>query len=300
MRSAQFRFTLYGCIAILAWSCLLGIARLVTENLGPVGGAAMLYSLSSVFLFIVVGIPKLSYFSLKYLVLGGAMFVCYEIFLALSLGYANSRSQAIEVSIVNYLWPALTVLFAVLGSNKKIHWLLFPAVTLAFIGVAWTMSGENGLSVTQIMSHVGSNPLVYLMAFTGAVIWAFYCHLTQRQKSKYNAITLFFIATAVSLWIKYVFTDEPGIIFSWSAMGYLLASAVLMAGGYGLWNIAIVGGNMVFLATLSYFTPIFSALFSSIILGVTLSSSFWQGVVMVTMGSLLCWMVTKEKSDTSK
>lgn len=192
MKSVQFRFTLYGCIAILSWSCLLGIARLVTESLGPVGGAAMLYSLSSIFLLIVVGIPKLSYFSPKYLIVGGAMFVCYEIFLALALGYSNSRAQAIEVSIVNYLWPALTVLFAVLGSNKKPNWLLYPAVTLAFIGVAWTVSGDNGLSPTQIISNVSSNPLVYFMAFTGAVIWAVYCNLTQRQQSKHNAITLFF------------------------------------------------------------------------------------------------------------
>lgn len=299
MKSVQFRFTLYGCIAILSWSCLLGIARLVTESLGPVGGAAMLYSLSSIFLLIVVGIPKLSYFSSKYLIVGGAMFVCYEIFLALALGYSNSRAQAIEVSIVNYLWPALTVLFAVLGSNKKLNWLLYPAVTLAFIGVAWTVSGDNGLSPTQIISNVSSNPLVYFMAFTGAVIWAVYCNLTQRQQSKHNAITLFFIATAVSLWVKYAFADEPTMTFSWSALGYLFASAALMAGGYGLWNIAIVGGNMVFLATLSYFTPIFSALFSSLILGVTLSNGFWQGVIMVTVGSLLCWLVTKEKREAA-
>ncbi len=299
MKSVQFRFTLYGCIAILSWSCLLGIARLVTESLGPVGGAAMLYSLSSIFLLLVVGIPKLSYFSSKYLIVGGAMFVCYEIFLALALGYSNSRAQAIEVSIVNYLWPALTVLFAVLGSNKKPNWLLYPAVTLAFIGVAWTVSGDNGLSPTQIISNVSSNPLVYFIAFTGAVIWAVYCNLTQRQQSKHNAITLFFIATAVSLWVKYAFADEPTMTFSWSALGYLFASAALMAGGYGLWNIAIVGGNMVFLATLSYFTPIFSALFSSLILGVTLSNSFWQGVVMVTVGSLLCWLVTKEKREAA-
>ncbi|WP_050934096.1 aromatic amino acid DMT transporter YddG, partial [Vibrio harveyi] len=234
MQSYQFRFTLYGCIAILSWSCLLGIARLVTESLGPVGGSAMLYSLSSIFLLIVVGIPKLSYFSPKYLVLGGAMFVCYEIFLALALGYSNSRSQAIEVSIVNYLWPALTVLFAVLGSNKKPNWLLYPAVMLAFIGVAWTVSGDSGLSPTQLMANISSNPIVYFMAFAGAVIWAVYCNLTQRQQSKHNAITLLFIATAISLWIKYAFTDEPPMVFSWEAMGYLVASAALMAGGYGL------------------------------------------------------------------
>ncbi|MBR9876273.1 MAG: drug/metabolite DMT transporter permease [Vibrionaceae bacterium] len=299
MKSAQFQFTLYGCIAILSWSCLLGIARLVTESLGPVGGAAMLYSVSSIFLIVVVGLPRLSHFSAKYLIFGGALFVCYEIFLALALGYSNSRAQAIEVSIVNYLWPALTVLFAVLGSNKKSNWLLYPAVFLAFFGVAWTVSGDNGLSLQQIMTNINSNPLVYFMAMAGAVIWAVYCNLTQRQQSKHNAITLFFIATAVSLWVKFLLTDQPAMTFSWSAMGYLLASSALMAGGYGLWNVAIVGGNMVFLATLSYFTPIFSALFSSVILGVTLSQSFWHGVVMVTVGSLLCWLVTKEKREVA-
>lgn len=295
MPSSHIRFTCYGCIAILFWSCLLGSTRLVTESFGPVGGSALLYSLSSLFLLCVVGVPKLSHFSARYLLLGGALFVCYEIFLALSLGYSNSRSQAIDVSIVNYLWPALTVLFAVLGSNKKPNWLLYPAILLAFLGVAWTVSGDNGLSPQQLAANIGSNPVVYLMAFSGAIIWACYCNLTKRQQSKQNAITLFFIATALSLWVKYALTDEPTMAFSWQGLGYLISAAFLMAGGYGLWNVAIVGGNMVFLATLSYFTPIFSALFSSILLGVTLSQNFWQGVAMVTLGSLMCWWVTREK-----
>ncbi|AUI88342.1 EamA family transporter [Vibrio azureus] len=299
MLSLQGRFTVFGCIAILAWSGLLGMTRLVTENLGVVGGAAALYSLSALFLLVVVGIPKLSHFPLRYLLLGGAMFVCYEMFLALSLGYSQSRSQSIEVSIVNYLWPALTVLFAMLGSNKKVSILLYPAVLLAFLGVAWTVSGENGLSLGTLVQHVNSNPIVYIMAFSGAVIWAVYCNLTQRLQSKHNAITIFFIATAVSLWIKYFLSDEPAMAFNWSGGVYLIVASLLMAGGYGLWNIAIVGGNMVVLATLSYFTPIFSALFSSILLGVTLSPSFWQGVAMVTTGSLLCWLVTRERKKVT-
>lgn len=32
MKSVQFRFTLYGGIAILFWSCLLGIARLIITD----------------------------------------------------------------------------------------------------------------------------------------------------------------------------------------------------------------------------------------------------------------------------
>ncbi|MFA0412276.1 aromatic amino acid DMT transporter YddG [Vibrio renipiscarius] len=295
MVSSQFRFTLYGGIAILFWSCLLASTRLVTESFGPIGGSALLYSLAAVFLICVVGIPKLSAFSRTYLVLGGALFVCYEIFLALALGYSHSRAQAIEVSIVNYLWPALTVLFAVWGSQKKVSKLLYPAIALAFLGVAWTVSGDNGFSPTQLLSNINDNPLVYCMAFSGAIIWACYCNLTKRQQSKHNAITLFFIATAASLWVKYALSNEASMHFSWQGIGYLISAAFLMAGGYGLWNIAIVGGNMVFLATLSYFTPIFSALFSSVLLGVTLSHGFWQGVVMVTLGSLICWWVTREK-----
>lgn len=300
MEKSQLRFTLYGCLAILFWSCLLACARLVTEYLGPVGGAAMLYSASSVLLIIVLGVPKFSLFSLRYLIIGGALFVCYEIFLALSLGYSSNRAQAIEVSIVNYLWPALTVLFAVLTSNKRPSWLLYPAILLAFFGVAITVSGEQGFSIAQLLVNVGDNPLVYIMAFSGAILWAIYCNLTRRQQSKHNAITLFFIATACALWIKYAFSNEPPMEFSWSASITLLVTAFLMAGGYGLWNIAIIGGNMVFLATLSYFTPIFSAIFSSAILGVTLGSSFWQGVLMVTIGSLVCWLVTREKNNSPK
>ncbi|POF56689.1 EamA family transporter, partial [Vibrio vulnificus] len=67
-------------------------------------------------------------------------------------------------------------------------------------------------------------------------------------------------------------------------------------GGYALWNVAIVGGNMVLLATMSYFTPILSSLFSSMILAVSLPSTFWQGVAMVTIGSLTCWWLTRNKN----
>ncbi len=295
MHNAQLKFTLYGCLAIFFWSCLLASARIVTEHFGAVGGSALLYSLASVFLIFTVGIPKPTLFSIRYLVFGGALFVCYEIFLALALGYSHNRAQAIEVSIVNYLWPALTVLFAVLTSNKRPNWLLYPAVLVSFAGVAITVSGNEGVSLALLINNVSSNPLVYFMAFTGAILWALYCNVTRKQKSKHNAITLFFIATSVVLWIKYALSNEPALTFSWDGTQSLFIAASLMAGGYGLWNIAIIGGNMVFLATLSYFTPVFSALFSSLILGVTLSHSFWQGVAMVTIGSLVSWYITKEK-----
>ena len=278
----------------------MGIARAVTEMLGPVGGAASIYTVAALFLVAVMGVPKWRQYSLRYVLLGGGLFVAYEMCLALALAMANDRQQAIEMLVINYLWPALTVLLAVLVSGKKTNVLVYPSVALAFVGVAWSISGDQGLSLTQISANIATNPTTYAMAFIGAFLWAIYCNLTKRISNGQNAITLFFIMTAISLWIKYALSAETGMNVTLESGSLLLVAGVFMGSGYALWNYAIIGGNMVLLATLSYFTPVLSTIISSIILGIALSSSFLQGVVMVTLGSLMCWWVTRDKPITKQ
>lgn len=273
----------------------MGLARAVTEMLGPVGGAASIYTVAALFLLLVMGVPKLSNYSLRYVLIGGGLFVAYEICLALALAMANTRQQAIEMLVINYLWPALTVLLAVLTSGKKTNLLVYPSIALAFLGVAWSITGDQGLTVAQIVANVSTNPATYAMAFVGAFLWAIYCNLTKRIANGQNAITLFFIMTAVALWIKYALSDETGMTLTLESGGLLLVSGIAMGSGYALWNYAIIGGNMLLLATMSYFTPVLSTVISSFILGLVLSQSFIQGVVMVTVGSLMCWWVTREK-----
>ncbi|KHD26436.1 aromatic amino acid exporter [Vibrio caribbeanicus] len=294
------KFTIAGIAAILLWSSVMGVARAVTEMLGPVGGAASIYTVAALFLVAVMGVPKWRQYSLRYVLLGGGLFVAYEMCLALALAMANDRQQAIEMLVINYLWPALTVLLAVLVSGKKTNLLVYPSVALAFVGVAWSISGEQGLSLTQISANIATNPTTYAMAFIGAFLWAIYCNLTKRISNGQNAITLFFIMTAISLWIKYALSAETGMSVTLESGSLLLVAGVFMGSGYALWNYAIIGGNMVLLATLSYFTPVLSTIISSIILGIALSSSFLQGVVMVTLGSLMCWWVTRDKPITKQ
>jgi len=294
----QHKHTLFGVAAILLWSCLLGLIRTVTEQFSPIGGAALIYTVSSVFLMLVMGVPKFKHFSLRYVLIGGALFVSYEICLALALGMANDRHQALEMAVINYLWPALTVLFAVFLSRKPVHILVYPSVALAFVGVAWTITGDSGFSVMQISANIATNPLTYSMAFGGAIIWAVYCNITKQLANGQNAIILFFMATAIALWIKYFLSSESTLVFTVPATLNLALTGVVMGSGYALWNVAILRGNMVLLATLSYFTPVISTLLSSLILGVALGLSFWQGVIIVTMGSLICWWATRERQST--
>lgn len=288
------KYTLAGCLAILMWSTIVAFIRNVAEQLGPVGGAAMIYTVSTVLLAIFIGLPRPRRFSPKYLLVGGALFVSYEMCLALALGMANDRHQTVEMGVINYLWPCLTVLLAVMVSKKRVSLLLYPALALAFLGVAWTVSGDEGLSLNQIAANVATNPVSYTLAFVGAFIWAVYCNVTKRLANGENAITWFFMATALALWAKYFMSDEPAMVWSMGAVTDLLFAAVAMGAGYALWNIGIIGGNMVLLATLSYFTPIFSTFFAAVLLDIELTTAFWQGVVMVTLASLACWWLTRK------
>ncbi|KOE82097.1 aromatic amino acid exporter [Vibrio alginolyticus] len=296
----QHKHTLFGVAAILLWSCLMGLTRTVAEQFSPIGGAALIYTVSSIFLVLVMGFPKLKQFSLRYLMIGGALFVSYEICLALALGMANDRHQALEMAVINYLWPALTVLLAVIVTRKPINLFVYPSVVLAFVGVAWTIAGDDGFSIEQFSRNIATNPATYSMAFAGAIIWAVYCNITKQLANGQNAIIVFFIATASALWIQYFFSDERALVFTLPATLNLVITGVVMGSGYALWNVAIIRGNMLLLATLSYFTPVISTLFSSVILGVVLGVSFWQGVVMVTIGSLMCWWATKDRSSSVK
>lgn len=293
--SAQYKATLLGLLAILLWSSVVGLIRSVSEGLGPIGGAAMIYSVSALFLLLVLRLPNLRHFPRPYLILGSLLFVSYEICLSLSLGYANTRLQAIEVGMINYLWPCFTVLMALVCNGQKAKWWLLPGLLLSLFGIGWIMSGEGGWAPVQMLENVRSNPLSYLLAFSGAVIWALYCNLTKKIAQGSNGVVLFITLTAVALWLKYAFSVESSMQFTLPVTLTLLCAGMAMGAGYAAWNVGILHGNMTLLATVSYFTPVLSAVFAALVLDTSLTVSFWQGVVMVTLGSLICWWATRGK-----
>ncbi len=290
------KYTFYGVIAILLWSSVTALIRDLSELFSPIAGAAMMYSISAIFLMSVMGVPKIKDYPIRYVLIGGSLFVTYEICLALSLGMANSRLQAMEMSIINYLWPALTILLSVLVSPKKVNILVYPSILIAFTGVGWCIAGDQGISINTLINNISDNPITYLMAFSAAFIWAFYCVITKKISNGKNAIVLFFAATAITLWVKYFFSNEPSLHFTLPSTLTLIISGIVIGTGYALWNQAVIGGNIILLGTISYFTPVFSTLFASVYLSISLTSSFWKGVALVTLGSLICFVVTRTKS----
>ena len=287
--------TSIGLLAILLWSSMVGLIRGVSEGLGPVGGAAMIYSLSGLLLLFTVGFPDLRTFTRRYLLAGCVLFVSYEICLALSLGFAGTRQQAIEVGMVNYLWPGLTVLFAILFNGQKTRWWIIPGLLLSLLGVSWVLGGENGLDLQEISANIASSPLSYILAFVGAFIWAAYCTVTAKYAKGKNGITLFVLLTGLSLWVHYFMSPQPPMVFSWPVVIKLIACALSLGIAYAAWNIGILHGSVSLLAVGSYFTPVLSSALASFLLSAPLSWAFWQGACMVCAGSLICFMATRNK-----
>ena len=230
---------------------------------------------------------------MSYLIIGSVLFVCYELCLSLSLGFTHSGRQAIEVGMVNYLWPSMTILLAVIVNRQKTSPLIIPGVILAIVGIGRVLGGDGGFSLTEMMNNVMANPLSYGLAFSGAVIWAIYCVVTQRIAQGNNGITLFFILTALTLWMKYLTSPQPEFNLSWHAWISLLLAAMAMGFGYAAWNVGILHGNVTVLAAASYFIPIISAVLAAFMLDSHLTLAFWQGTAMVSLGSLICWWSTR-------
>jgi drug/metabolite transporter (DMT)-like permease len=290
--------TLIGLIAVALWSAIVGLIRGVSESLGATGGAALIYTLGTAMLWVSVGTTRISTLPRRYLVVGGALFVAYEWCLALSLGYANDARQAIEVGMVNYLWPTFTLTAAILFNRQRTNWLIVPGFLLGVTGIAWVLGGEQGLDAAGMLANVRSNPLSYGLAFAGALIWAAYCTVTARIAAGQNGVTLFFAVTAATLWLKFALQDNAPVTVTPQAVVLLVLAAAAMGFGYAAWNVGILHGNVTILAGASYFIPVFSAALASALLGTALSLSFWQGACMVTGGSLLCWLATRARART--
>jgi len=290
---SRSRATLIGLIAVLLWSSIVGLIRGVSQHLGAVGGAAMIYTVASALLLFSVGFINLRTFPRRYLVWGSILFVSYELCLSLSIGYANSGRQAIEVGMVNYLWPTFTMLSAIAFNKQKANALVVPGFLIAILGICQVLGGDQGLDLSGMVANIKDNPLSYGLAFAGAVIWAAYCTVTNRIAEGKNGVTLFFMLTALTLWIKFFATGGGAMDFSIQAVIYLALAASAMGFGYAAWNVGILHGNVTVLAGASYFIPVFSAALAAALLHAPLSFAFWKGASMVCAGSILCWLATR-------
>lgn len=295
-RPETIKGTLIGLIAVVLWSAIIALIKEVTHSYGAVGGSALIYTIAVLFLVCSVGWVPIRKFPRRYLLAGGLLMVCYEICLALSVGYSQNARQAIEIGMVNYLWPTFTMIATIVFHTKKANFLIAPGIICSMVGIFWVLGGDDGIDMAQMMIHIRDNPLSYVLAFTGAILWSAYCVVTVKFANGVNGITLFFALVALVLWMQFFFSGNQvsELNFNWKSIVYLVLAAIAMGFGYAAWNVGIMKGNVTVLTAASYFIPVFSSALSSVVLSTVLALAFWQGAFLVCIGSVLCWLSTRD------
>ncbi|HEM8404676.1 TPA: aromatic amino acid DMT transporter YddG [Acinetobacter baumannii] len=285
--------TLIGLSAILMWASMVGFVKHITTAIGPDVGITLIYTLSALLLLIIFRVPNFKLISKKYLILGAILFIAYELCFSFALAYSKTAQQAIEVSIVNYLWPSLTVLAFVIFRELKFNVFIILGLLISISGIIFIQTGNGDFSLGRVVDNFHSNPLSYVLAFIGAIIWAFYCVLTKKIGKGQNPIYIFFLGVAITLWLKLLFSGQVSFpSLDLNTILFLIVASAAIGLGYAAWNIGIIHGNITMLVVASYFTPIISSLLAMLVLQTELSISFWQGTAMVTAGSLICWLST--------
>jgi len=288
--------TLIGFSAILQWSSIVGLLKKVSANIGADLAVLFMYSLSAVLLFALFRIPNLKQIPRKYLFGATALFVVYEICFSYAIALAQNAQQAIEISLVNYLWPSMTILMLILFKELNFNKWVILGLGISLAGVFYIQTGNGAIDLAAVISHMQSNPLSYGLAFIGASLWSLYCVMTKKYSQGHNPISLFFIATSLVLWLKMLVLHPEQLThivqIDATTLMYMLMVSTVTGLGYAAWNIGINRGNITMLVTLSYFSPIFSSIMSMWILQTPLSKTFWLGAIMVTLGSFVCWTST--------
>ncbi len=289
------RHTLLGIGAILLWSTTVALARSISERLGALGAGAAVYLLAAGFLGLHLAATERSVLALRRLprryVLGcGALFVLYTVALFLALGRAADRYQTIEIGLLNYLWPTLTIVFAlvILGQHGGMG--LIPGTLLALAGVFLVLTQGAAVTWASFAANVQRNPVAYGLAAFAAVAWALYSNLTRRWAGPggRGAVPLFVLATGLVFWLGHLVRPEGG---AWSLRVAAEVAVLALATGlaYVFWDVAMRAGDVVLVASCSYFTPFLSTVVSCLYLGVRPGPSLWLGCLFIVAGSFLSW-----------
>ncbi len=288
--------TVGGMGAILLWSTTFAIARSLSEQVGPLSAGAAVYLVGGCAYLVrqrwsgkaASGSPA---HSRLYIFGCGSLFIFYTAAIYLAVGLAADRGQLLEIAMVNYLWPTLTILLSLPLLGKRGSIWLVPGSVLALFGVFLVMTQGATVSWTSLVDHLRLNPASYLLALAAAISWALYSNLSRRWSTpgSAGAVEIFLIAAGLVLLGMRLLVNEP-TGWGMQSVGEVLGLATATALSYVLWDVAMRRGNLLVVVAASYFTPLLSTGLSCAYLNVAPGPRLWLGCLLLVSGCFLTWL----------
>ena len=225
------------------------------------------------------------------------MFYTAAFFLA--LGLAEDHQQSIALGLVNYLWPALTILFSLPLLHARATWVLVPGTLLGLAGMAVVLSQGQSIPLAAVPEALGRNPLAFACALAAAV----------------------FLGAVLQLGAalgRCAFGGRRAVVRARGGRGLLTGDERTSSGSrlfydsgdcrgrangpHGAGCLCLLGIGRCGRATCglvsacSYLTPLLSTLVAAAYLRVTPPAGLWLGCAALVAGSLASWWAVEHRA----
>lgn len=192
------------------------------------------------------------------------------------------RAPVIEANLLTYLWPLMMVAMSPLAGERFSAVSLFGVVA-GFVGAALIATGGKGVAIEPGF-YVG-----YSLALAGALAWAVFVILLQRQGSHATRRTPVFVAAGCVCAFAMAFGIDGRI--SIPPPMAILEAAWLGIGPMSLafvcWDRAVTTNHLALVGRLSYLDPLISTLLLMIFMGLLPTPAAWIGMILIILGVAL-------------
>ena len=223
------------------------------------------------------------------LLLGVSTFFGYHFLLFIGLRLA----PALEVNLINYLWPLLMVVLAPLYvPGLRLRGAHFMAAALGFAGAALAIWGA-GASADGGANRTPSIPgLGYLLALASAILWANYSLQTKRaevsgKRFPTAAIGLFGLLAGLLSLVCHWLLELPVQLTGHDWLLLLAMGLGPLGASFFLWDKALKLGDVRQIGILSYLTPLASTVLLMQVTGRALSWSVALAAALIIGAALL-------------
>ena len=305
LHSSRTLNTALGIAAIALWSTTVAFGRSLTEQLGSLTTASLIYLVGGTLgcgylAFAPRARTALKSMNARYLIGCGILFVVYMASLYSALGLARDRQQVLLVGLVNYLWPMLTLLLSIPILKTRATVLAPIGALVGTVGVFLAMTQGEGFTWQVLRQNLLDNSTPYLSGAVAAVSWALYSNLSRKwaANSQGGAVPLFMLGTGIILALARLAFPEQG---QWTerAVRELLFMSVASSLAYLFWERAMRHGDIILVAACSYATPLLSVIISSLYLGIAAGTRLWIGCALVVFGAIVCKLAIVEQPDST-
>jgi len=281
------RATAIGASAIVIWSTLAALTT-ATGGIPPFELTAIAFAVATLIGWGVARARGRSLFAVArrqrpaVWALGVGGLFGYHVLYFLALRLAPDR--AVEVSLINYLWPLLIVLFSTLLPGARPRPVHFAGAAMGLAGTALiVVGGASGFAGVDASALAGC-----AAAAGAAVIWAGYSVLSRLfEKVPTEAVGGFCLATSILAFGCHLALETTVVPRGLQWLVVLAVGLGPVGAAFYVWDHGVKRGDIRALGAMSYATPLLSTLLLTSVSGASAPWTVWIAGLLIIGGAIL-------------